>query len=146
MTSVYFISFACSRLATVFLVVKAAPALLVGANLSVLLCGSLVLLFLSDNFIAFYCGVVCIGVGLSTLFTSGLLWLRERLEMGAGLTSLFLIATSVGAQCFKIPVAFYIETNVAALLYAVATGAFACAVLFATAKCIAGCFLSERNT
>ncbi len=53
------------------------------------------------------------------------------------MTSLFLVATSAGAQCFKIPVAFWIEDSPDVVLHVISFGASVCSVLFAASFLLA---------
>lgn len=77
------------------------PALaMVIINLAILGVGSVLFLVATDTMglLALYAVVVLVGVGISTLFSSGIIWLHKHVEVNSKITSLFLISTSIGAQ------------------------------------------------
>ena len=43
-----------------------------------------------------------VGLGISTLFSSGIIWLKENMELTSQITSLFLIATTFGGPAFTV--------------------------------------------
>jgi len=75
-------------------------------------------------------GVILMGVGVSTLFSSGLVWLQMAATVTARATSAFLIGTSVGGQCIKPLVAYFIEKEPMALVYVVGVATVVVCLLF----------------
>ncbi len=47
--------------------------------------------------------------------------------------AVFLMATSVGAQFFKVPVAYWMKSNPGVVIHVVSAGACACAAFFGAA-------------
>ena len=44
-----------------------------------------------------------LGIGVSTLFSNGVVWIQSQLNFGSQVTALFIIACTIGAQVVKIP-------------------------------------------
>ncbi len=62
------------------------------------------------------------------------------------LTAFFLMATSAGAQCFKVPVAYLVDSDPTVVVHFVSVGAGACVALFGTSFAIsAACRQQEQK-
>jgi len=131
-TGIFFTSSAAARALAIPLVTFVPAGALIVSNLMCLIAGCAWLSSggLAEGEVSFVYGVVLVGVGVSTLFSSGLLWLRNTCAVSARMTSLFLIATSVGAQCFKPLVAYFIEEEPMTLVWVVSVAAFLTCGLF----------------
>ncbi len=139
-TTAYFISSALARMVSALFVSRLrSPAILVALDLLVLICGSVWMYHTvspyndaaMDPHTSLLIGCVLVGVGVSTLFSSGILWLiRQVGSLSGAVTSLFLVSTSMGAQLFKIPVPLWIAKHPVVVVHVVSFGAAACSVLF----------------
>ena len=47
--------------------------------------------------------ILFLGIGVSTLFSNGVVWIQSQLNFGSQVTALFIIACTIGAQVVKIP-------------------------------------------
>ena len=146
-TAVYFASSCLMKFITIFIVARVRVIYLILLDLLILFIGSTILLFFGEDFSsAFFVGTILVGLGISTLFSSGIIWLKENMELTSQITSLFLIATTFGAQCFKIPIAAWIEDNPMSLIFCLCFSAIVLAITFTGAKITAARFKKLNNS
>ena len=148
-TTLYFTAASVMKLATVFAIVKISAIFLLLFDLLLLQLGaSILLLWGESDKSVFYVGTVLVGLGVSTLFSSGAIWLRQWLgdKMSSRVTAAFIISTSLGAQCFKIPLAPFIESTPLVLIYSLCSASSLVTLLFCSAAFIATRLKSNSET
>ncbi|CAB4059657.1 unnamed protein product [Lepeophtheirus salmonis] len=97
---------------------------LVLVNLFFLSLGSWFLVSVGDTSLLLYrVGMGILGLGIGAHFSTGTLWLSKVKDLSNTTTSILLIATSVGAQVFKIPASKYIST-LPSLFYYITLGSW----------------------
>ncbi|XP_040581485.1 sodium-dependent glucose transporter 1B [Lepeophtheirus salmonis] len=102
---------------------------LVLVNLFFLSLGSWFLVSVGDTSLLLYrVGMGILGLGIGAHFSTGTLWLSKVKDLSNTTTSILLIATSVGAQVFKIPASKYIS-SLPSLLYYITLGSWATIVV-----------------
>ena len=130
-TLTYFGASCLMRLTSIFCVTKVPAFNLIILNLFLIFAGDTILIAFGDsNLIIFMCGVVLLGLGISALFPYGIIWLRENTNLTSKITSIHVLAASVGAQCFKIPIACWIEKLPMSLMYSMGVASLASLLTF----------------
>ena len=88
------------------------------------------------------------GIGTSTLFSNGVLWMQSQLELGSQVTAMLLIATTIGAQVVKIPVVAWIDTYPMSLMwiFLICTIGISISFFFAKVITIAAIYATPKDT
>lgn len=147
-TTLYFGSSCLMKLATVFCILKISALHLVLLDLSLLQIGCVALLLQGESSsVAFFAGTALVGLGVSTLFCSGAVWLKQWLgeKMSSKVTSAFIISTSLGAQCFKIPLAPIIESMPMSLIYSLCLATGTMALIFCAVRLLTTCGVQQPD-
>ena len=155
-TAIYFGCSALMKFSSIWLLKLMKPFHLMVFNLVILAGSSISLMVFGEtHLIVFQVGSALAGIGISTLFSTGksiildwinnlhinliftgVVWAQQKTQVGSQVTSVFLIATSIGAQVLKIPVAKWIEVYPMTLMMVLSFSAVFIILAFISAKII----------
>jgi hypothetical protein len=146
-TAIFFACSALMKFSSIALLKLLKPIQLLIFNMVILMISSILLITKGeDDLIAFQVGTALAGIGISTLFSTGVVWAQTQVSIGSKITAIFLIATSIGAQCFKIPVTSMIETYPMSLMVTLFLSTMGILVTMMTAKiiCLVGKYFRDH--
>merc|ERR1712012_903774 len=148
-TAIYFGCSAITKFVTIGMLKIFKPIRLIVLNVILLAIASVILLlFANESLLAYQSGTALAGIGTSTLFSNGVLWMQSQLELGSQVTAMLLIATTIGAQVVKIPVVAWIDTYPMSLMwiFLICTIGISISFFFAKVITIAAIYATQKDT
>lgn len=128
-TTIFFLASVFAKMATIIGVTYVSPIYLLCGSVLLLATSSFIFFCTTGTTSLFVCAIL-VGISVSSLFSPGLLWLNQNMNISSRKTSIFLITSSIGAQVFKIPIAGSIEADPNILAYYVLGGSLVVCITF----------------
>ncbi|XP_059099098.1 sodium-dependent glucose transporter 1-like [Tigriopus californicus] len=146
LTAIYWGAFAVMRLAAIFAAIRLDPKHVMGFSFICSLVGGVALsIWAEHSFLALQIGTGILGVGMASVYATGILWLEGYVLITGRLGCLFPIAASIGPDTYPILVGHFIEDWPMLLMHLMLATMVGCILLFMLAACIGRRVQSENQ-
>jgi len=137
-TAVFWGTFAATRGLAIFIAIIAKPGVIMWGSFITCIAGSLLLSSMAQTSIMIiYTGTAMMGVGMASIFATGFLWVEQRMAVTNKVGSVFVIASSAGADVFPVLVGQLVETWPMALMYLTLSIVCSCVLMFSIISLVA---------
>ena len=84
-----------------------------------------------------YIGTSLMGIGMASIFATGFLWVEKRMTVTNKISSVFIIASSAGADVFPVLVGQLVETSPMVFIHLTTGIVGGCVLMFAVISLVA---------
>ena len=138
MTAVFWGTFSATRGLAIFIAIVAAPGLIMWSSFLTCIVGSVSLSFWAQSSAAaLYIGTAAMGIGMASIFATGFLWVEQRMTVTNKVGSVFIIASSAGADVFPVLVGQLVETWPMAFIHLTTGIVCGCVLMFGVITLVA---------
>jgi len=146
LTSVFWGTFAAMRGVAVPAAIFLKPELIMIISFTCCLVGSTILSILGDTYvIALYVCSGVMGVGMASIYATGMLWLKRYVNITYRVGSALAISASLGAKIFPVLVGQTVEETPMSFMYLVLAVSTGCTLLFCINSLIARTIVTSSD-
>ena len=137
-TSIFWGSFAFMRFASIFTALYLRPVHMMFLSFGLSLVGAVILvIFANESVLSLQIGSVCLGLGMASIYATGLLWLESYVKITNRIGAAMSVASGIGADVFPVIIGQYLTTYPMILMYVTSGTILLCSVMFLCAIWIA---------
>jgi len=137
-TAVFWGTFAATRGLAIFIAIIAKPGVIMWSSFVTCIVGSVLLsVWAQSSSVALYIGTALMGIGMASIFATGFLWVEQRMTVTNKVSSVFILASSAGADVFPVLVGQLVETWPMAFIYLTTSIVCGCVIMFGVITVVA---------
>ena len=137
-TAIFWGSFAGTRGIAIFLAIIAKPEIIMWSSFATCIIGTVILSsYAGSSALILYIGTSLMGIGMASIFATGFLWVEKRMTVTNKISSVFIIASSAGADVFPVLVGQLVETSPMVFIHLTTGIVGGCVLMFAVISLIA---------
>ncbi|XP_071453327.1 uncharacterized protein [Hetaerina americana] len=136
-TALFWGSFAAMRFASIFCASGFSPTSMLIFNFVMCSLGSIILSTLSNEVeTALWLGTSFLGIGLASMFPTGILWVERYIHVSNKVAALFVMGVALGEIIFPLVVQYLMQSNQLMLMHAAAVTNALCICTFIVLWCL----------